>query len=726
MNPFEQVKAYDGIFTEIPTGTPSLKVPDGPLFGNGDIGAVAGGKSDEMTFWLSKNDFWYFATSHQCEPDGSIRGLACLKLEAYTLKNASFYARQKISTADVEIDLSTEDAHLHIDAYIPRGESLLICEIQAVRGNIPLHVRFVPLSDEAASFSHSFRDGLICITKDYVHNVVRETKSSGFCRVMNWDADSGVLKEGEKAIVAISLRTNYDLENYDEQALEDVASLTEEKLRLLRVQNDQWWETFWNASGVSIPSEPEIEKFWFGSHYLMACCCEPGKTAPGSWGNWTTVNKPAWAGDFHLNYNYQAPWWGVYSSNRVALSEPFDQPLLDYIPTAKEHARNLLNCRGVYGIVGIGPMGYESSRTFRPDGTEDHVAPFWGQKSNCAYASVNMLMRFYSTWDETYARECVLPYLQEVAAFWEDYLKYEDGRYVIYNDCIHENVYGGREVFDWARNDPAPDYSSDFNPILSLGLVRMVFRGMLDVSDFLGVNADQMEKWEHILSHISAFPTQVREGKTVFRYTERGMSWCDGNSLGIQHIFPAGAIGLSSDTETLTIARDTVSVLNRWSDYNAFPTFFTAAARIGYDPEIILTKFKEQFMTHAFPSYFIFYGGGGIECCSAVPSCINEMLFQSHENVLRFFPVWNKTKDASFEHLRGYGAFIVSAELKDGKIGEIEIISEKGRPCAVLCPWADGMTVFENGRPISCETETVRDGVVYRFPTQPGACYRLA
>ena len=492
----------------------------------------------------------------------------------------------------------------------------------------------------------------------------------------------------------------------------------------MRQANDEWWKKFWNASGVSIPSEPEIEKFWYGSHYLMACCCEAGKIAPGLFGNWVTVNQPAWAGDFHLNYNYQAPWWAVYSSNHVELAEPFDQPILDYIPTAKKHAQELLNCRGVYGKVGIGPMGYESSRMFHPDGTEDNEAPFWGQKSNCAYAAVNMLMRFYSTWDADYAKRCLLPYLSEVADFWEDYLKYEDGRYVSYNDCIHENVYAGRKVFDWAKN--APDYSDDFNPILSLGLIRMVFRGMLDVSDFLGINGEKKEKWEHILAHIADFPTQERDGMTVFRYTERGMDWCDSNSLGVQHIFPVGAIGLGTEEGLLKIAQDTITALGRWSDYNAFPTFFSAAVRVGYDPAIVLEKFREQFMNHSFPNYFIFYGGGGIECCSGVPGCINEMLLQSHENVLRFFPVWEKNKDASFTQLRGYGAFIVSARLKDGEIGGIEIVSEKGRPCAVLCPWEKGMKVICEGEEIPCKTEEMRDGVVYRFDTQPGAKYIIA
>ncbi|MEI7899998.1 MAG: sugar-binding domain-containing protein [bacterium] len=61
---------------------------------------------------------------------------------------------------------------------------------------------------------------------------------------------------------------------------------------------------------------------------------------------------------------------------------------------------------------------------------------------------------------------------------------------------------------------------------------------------------------------ISAFPTQERNGKTVFRYSEKGMAWCNGNTLGIQHIYPAGAIGLDSEWLALkTAIKETITLV---------------------------------------------------------------------------------------------------------------------------------------------------------------------
>jgi hypothetical protein len=356
--------------------------------------------------------------------------------------------------------------------------------------------------------------------------------------------------------------------------------------------------------------------------------------------------------------------------------------------------------------VGLGPKGLNCLK----DNNDD--TSYWGQKSNASYAAVNMLMRFYAAYDLDYAKNIAYPYLKEVGAFWEDYLVFRDGRYWVFNDCIHENGF----LAGWG----SVDYSDDCNPLLSLGLIRMVFRGLLDISRELGDKNPAAEKWRHILEHLSPYPVQVRNGKTVFRYTESGMDWCDGNSLGIQHVFPAGGIGLGSEKELLEIARATLTELNRWEDYNAFPTFYAAAARLGHDPAEILTRLNAEIRKHAYPNLYIYYGGGGIECCSGVPVCINEMLLQSHEGILRFFPVWERDKDAEFYNLRACGAFLVSASLRDGRIGEIALYSEKGKRCVFQKPFKQCGVFRQEGR-IAVPIDT--DGDVCSFDTVPGGRY---
>ena len=725
IDPNKIVERYEGVFKESPSHTPTNGEPDGALLGNGDIGVVCGLTESQLTFWISKNDLWYSGCDYQAgERICGVRGLGTIRIGSTVFCNAEFSARQVIATADVIITLKNADYSLCVSVYAPYQNSVILFKLEALKGDIPMTADLLPLEDSAAECRRWEENNLVGISKNYVKNVEWETKSVAFCRTMGWNQTDGVLHEGEQTIIAVSVYTNHDTQDYWDIAKADVERITPTILKEYRKSHLKWWENFWNTSGISIPSEPEIEKLWYGSHYLMACCCKEGKFAPGIFGSWITTNKPNWNGDYHLNYNYQAPWWGVFSSNKVFLSAPYDRPLMDYIPQARINSQRELSCHGIYSKVGIGPKGIETSRMVRKDGTEDKMIPYWGQKSNAAYAAINMIMRFYYTWDEEYARKYALPYLLEVADFWEDYLKFENGRYVVYKDCIHENSALARGVLDWADND-VTDYSSDMNPILTLGLLRVVFKGLLDISTYLGAECGRREKWTHIFSLLSDFPIQIRDGKTVFRYTEVGMDWCESNSLGIQHIYPCGTVGLWSSKDLLEIAQNTVEAMHRWSDYNAFPTFFTAAVRVGYDPKVILGKLKDQIISHSFPNMFIYYGGGGIECCSAVPSCVNEMLFQSHENILHFFAVWDMGRDASFYRLRAYGAFLVSADLKDGIVQKAEIFSEKGRSCSILSPWASGATVLEDGYPHNFVIENIENQKVITFHTKAGANYEL-
>jgi hypothetical protein len=189
----------------------------------------------------------------------------------------------------------------------------------------------------------------------------------------------------------------------------------------------------------------------------------------------------------------------------------------------------------------------------------------------------------------------------------------------------------------------------------------------------------------------------------------------DGNTLGIHHIFPAGALGLDSDPGLLQICHQTIAAMNRWHDNNGFSSWYTACARVGYDPQTIFANLRQECDRCSFPNLVLNYGGGGIENVAGFLA-VNEMLLQSHEGVIRFFPVWPKGQQARFGGLRAVGAFLVSAELRDGIIGGVKIESEKGRRCTVQNPWPGRKVLLtRNGE----AAESV-SGERLAFPTASG------
>ncbi len=72
----------------------------------------------------------------------------------------------------------------------------------------------------------------------------------------------------------------------------------------------------------------------------------------------------------------------------------------------------------------------------------------------------------------------------------------------------------------------------------------------------------------------------------------------------------------------------------------------------------------------------------------AFASGIQEMLIQSHTGVIKLFPaIPGDWEEAKFEKLRTYGAFLVSANLENGNVSEVEIISEKGGRLVIENPF---------------------------------------
>jgi hypothetical protein len=412
----------------------------------------------------------------------------------------------------------------------------------------------------------------------------------------------------------------------------------------------------------------------------MGSCSRAGKVAPGLWGNWITVDNPAWHGDWHLNYNFQAPFYGLYSANHTDTTMPFYVGMNQSIPRGKRIAEKH-GWKGIHLPVSIGPWG------MCPEGDNSD----WGQRSNTAYAALLYIWQWQYTRDKEWLKTSGYPYVREVAAFWQDYLKLENGpdgkpRYVIYNDSIHEGS------------------GPDMNAILSLGLVRALFNNIIPMSEALGVDADQRAKWKDICDKMSDFPLQEMNGKTVFRYSEKGMGWNGSNTLGIQHIYPAGAIGLDSDPKLLEISRNMIDAMGRWRDYNGSSSWYTACARVGYDPKKILAELNNMYSHHALPNKLLNFGGGGIENVSPALG-VTEMLLQSHDGVIRLFPCWPKELDARFGTLRTVGAFLVSGELKGGVVQGVRIFSEQGGDCTLVNPWpGQKVQVIRNGNPAEAVT----------------------
>ena len=135
------------------------------------------------------------------------------------------------------------------------------------------------------------------------------------------------------------------------------------------------------------------------------------------------------------------------------------------------------------------------------------------------------------------------------------------------------------------------------------------------------------------------------------------------------------------------------------------------AARLGRDPKVIIRKLRELNKLLLLPNMLYDLYGGCLENCPVFATTLNEMAMQSFEGIIRIFPVWDKSVDCKFKNLRADGAFLVSAEMKGGRLMYAEILSEAGESLTLENPYAkarvmvDGKVFETEERFITLKTE---------------------
>ncbi len=717
-----EIDRFKAVFIEYPKHVPTSATIDAPVTGNGDIGLTMAPSAGKLIFYVGKNDFWKAVPSY---PDGKVALPGGLTIRSEILQDCTYYAEQLPGSAEIRAVFKTADNELRLSAWVAALDNKVIIELEATK-HTPLSLELWTPQDGESVTSNGVEKGCTWVHRSF-ENIKYLEWPTHMAMALNHENGNLVLQPGQRQRLVIAIYTNHDTAQWHESAIRGASSATDQLLDQTKSQHRQWWDAFWALSGISMDDE-FLEKYYYQSQYLFACASREGKFAPGLWGPFITNDDPAWAGDYHLNYNYQGPYWASFSSNHISLTENYDQPMLDYMEQGRCHAWNMFHCRGILYPVGLGPKGLCSSAWPRnqermktygnaPNTIEDGVM-FWQQKTNASFVAANMMMRFYSTYDKAYARK-IYPFVLACADFWEDYLTLEDGRYVVRGDVFHETP-------------PWNNYEGDFNCVVSLGMARMTFQSADVLSRFLKKDKGRRAKWNDILSKFSDYPVGLNDqGRLSLNHREKEGEKPSGITRIHMHgvLLPTGQTGPNLTPEYNKIMLDDLhdwkaSGGNDWGNSmgNGIETVYPGAARIGYPAKELLEHLKDRIRMGAYPNCYIHAAGGGIETLSAVPGTINEMMMQSYESIVRIFPNWDRTMNGSFTNLRAYGAFLVSSSIKNGEIQSVILKSEKGRPCKLENPWP------------GCEVKVTRNGKAWHtlqgnilsFKTRPNDTFRLS
>ncbi|MEI6971813.1 MAG: glycoside hydrolase family 95-like protein [bacterium] len=752
---------------------------DGPLLGNGDLGAIIIGTPDRLLLQLGKNDFWdtrrgdpwispesigdpalvrgptkgmWPDMGHRIRPDWlredeqnevhlNCSGPPCpkplgrIELRIPALAGARFMQRQNLFEAVVESSFDAGDHSVLIRHWLSATENTVITEIHntgkaALEIEVALHRHRDILDKSIPDAVPSAAGGALCVEQRlppstalpegiiaaFAASVVGAAARTGTSDLTA--TASFVAAPGQTIVVVAHALSSFDAPAPADAAVRRIRAITMNDVAALREAHAAWWREYWSASFVEI-DDAFLERLYYANQYILGCACRHGKQAPGLYGPWIVCDYPAWNGDYHLDYNFQQVFYAIYSSNRLDLAWPYYEHIASLVPLARHLARR-------DGFEGIRFPGV--TYAFDPDYTYCDGSDI-GQKSLTAWVVQGFLWHWLHTRDEAFLRR-FYPMLKECGDYYLSYVRKDAaGRY-----CVPDSLPQEGRSFD-ATGKPLTT-----NVIIDLALIRFLMRGLIDASLALGADELPRARWRDLLDNLAPYPTmeyQPAEGGepvTVFADVEGGTAWQKVYAVSLYPIFSGDDVGLGSDSRTLEIARATSRHVPARPD-NRFILLPTAAARVGRSDALDLLKRdlgQRLYSNMAVDCFPVGQGDSGahgygiwVENC-AIPLVVNEVLLQSHQGVIRVFPSLPEGASARFGNLRAVGAFLVSSESRSGSVSHIDVVSEAGRECRVAIPWSGFRISAAAGgtnSPVSVKA-AMADGIA-TFSTRRGIRYRI-
>ena len=712
------IGGIQGVSTMPPKDLVTTKYTSGALIGNGDIGVVVGDTTTEdQRFWFGKSDFWgtHWNTKHNA-PEVSILSLGSLILgsgERSTVGSSIYKVDQNLLDADVTTTMELAGQIVHLRSWTCDESNIFVTQISADPSSTkPVLISLKLEMPDRSATEHAVYPQNAGID----HGIIWASRENNLHGGGDYQAKAGIavrvlsreFAAGPVDLTSVNglvkLRPHSSLwivtvfksdarigssgpsvKSLVESAVSDASQLSILKLRKMEAAHREWWKRFWLRSYVDL-HDPVLESYYYGALYVMGCSSRPGKLAPSLWGNFITTDDSAWGGRYFMNYNEEAPYYGVFSSNHADLAEPYNQMVLAQFPFQKNRTAE------------AGYKGVSFQRTFSPFTTiaappapvpiasvkDYHKLPS-DQKSNATFSLLPSIQYYEYTQDFDFLRTRLYPAMKELDAFWRDFaiLNPQSNRWVFEHTSAHE---GGDDV----------------NPNLDIGFAQRIERELIEASEKLGVDAAMQPTWREFASRLSPYPTGEVDGKAVYliaasiknNITDQGLFEPGNQPINLEGlVFPGENLAIGGDRLKLEIARNSLAKMDSWgvtrggNSHNGFCKIFPIAARIGWPAEDLVDKFKAAILYQWRPSNLtVFQGGGGIETSGSVEA-LDSMLLQHENGVLRVFPDWPATRDASFFHLRAKGAFLVSSRLSGGKVTEIDIDSEAGGALTILSPW---------------------------------------
>lgn len=424
-----------------------------------------------------------------------------------------------------------------------------------------------------------------------------------------------------------------------------------------------------------------LERMYDAGRYVFLCSAGP-ETPPNLFGIWTGTWHPAWSGDYTTDTNLQLDTELAYSANLAECMDGYFKLWDSYIPDFQRNAHDLYGCRGIL----TGSRASNNGLALHWDG---------GWPGNLWTPGAPWIAHWYYdhyqyTGDKAFLRDRALPWMEQCALFYEDFLKgTEDaaGHYTFRPSFSAENGWGDNTSQD-------------------IEIAHELLTNLIAGCEILHVNPEGVTRWKALLAKLP--PLLINEQGQLKEWSNptQGEQNDHRHLMHLYGAFESGQFSEEADPKLFEAAR--VALHNRVaaSTEDATHGFMhtgLAAASLGLG-DLAFAR-VELMAKHRsiYPSMVDGHFGGPRTLCDdgngATPEIVNRMIVQSRVGRLELLPALPTTlPHGTLSGTRARGAITVNRVTWDIKAGTLSAVltSDAAQTLALVLPPGaiiDGLTV---------------------------------
>ena len=365
------------------------------------------------------------------------------------------------------------------------------------------------------------------------------------------------IEGGSEAVVVIKLFVKGDRQTDWSRLKEELSQLSTSYESLLATHVSEHKEIFErvqldlqvNETSRSLPNEAllldayqgdvptaMVEKMWAYGRYLLIISSREGSQPCPLQGKWCGFYRGYWT--FNMaNENLQMNYWQAMSGNMTETALPVFDYFERMLPDFRENARKIFGCRGiVVPCITTPPSGLFKD-------IQPHILQWTGA---AAWVAQHFFDYYLHTGDEAFLKERALPFLREIALFYEDFFTIDENGYFLSAPSNSPENHPGNHT---EGAEALKGMGTTMNATMDFALAKEVLTNLIEGYAQLGEEPKELGKWQDMLTKIPPYQINDDGAVTEWMHPYYTDNYNHRHQSHVYPVFPGFEVTEDSDSE---------------------------------------------------------------------------------------------------------------------------------------------------------------------------------